>query len=96
MAAPTFVEGPIARVEGTLNASDLRLDLSAATTPQPASLSMTFNASNGRLSLPPGSVTGHLTLNASTLEVVPAADAGSKASGWSQRWRLTTSAVLTA
>ncbi len=66
--------GPVARVDGTFNASDLGLDLSAATTPQPATLSMTFNASNGRLSLPAGSMTGHVTLNASTLEVcLPAA-----------------------
>jgi hypothetical protein len=62
-------EGPIARVDGTLNASDMDLDLSSATTPQPASLSMTFNASSGRLSLPAGSITGRLTLNASALEV---------------------------
>ena len=61
-------------MDGTFNASDLGLDLSAATTPQPATLSMTFNASNGRLSLPAGSMTGHVTLNASTLEVcLPAA-----------------------
>jgi len=66
--------GPIARVDGTFNASDLGLDLSSATTPQPAAVSMTFNASNGRLSLPAGSMTGNVTLNASTLEIcLPAA-----------------------
>jgi hypothetical protein len=66
--------GPVARVDGTFNASDLDLDLSSATTPQPAAISATFNASNGRLSLPAGSMTGNVTLNASTLEIcLPAA-----------------------
>jgi hypothetical protein len=66
--------GPLGRISGTLNASDIELDLARTTTPQPADLSMTFNASSGRLSLPAGSMTGSLTLNASALEVcLPAA-----------------------
>lgn len=66
--------GPVERVNGTFNASAIDLDLSSATTPQPAELSMTFNAASGTMSLPAGSITGHITFNASSLELcLPAA-----------------------
>jgi hypothetical protein len=61
--------GPLQGVGATFNAADISLDLSAVTTPQPADLSITFNASSGRLGLPAASLTGHLTLNASSLEI---------------------------
>jgi hypothetical protein len=67
--------GPVARVSGTFNASDIGLDLGSMTTPQPANLSMTFNAASGQLSLPAGSITGSMTLNASSLEVCLPAEA---------------------
>jgi len=66
--------GPISGVDGTFNASDITLDLGSATTPQPASLGFTFNASSGVLSLPTGSLSGGMTLNASSLTIcIPAA-----------------------
>ena len=66
-------DGPIATFEGTLNASDATLDLGSVTTPQPASLDLTLNASSGKVALPAGSVVGDVTLNASSLELcVPA------------------------
>jgi hypothetical protein len=66
--------GPMSQLGATFNASDATLDLGGITTPQPADLSMTFNASSGSLTLPTGSMTGSLTLNASSLTMcLPAA-----------------------
>ena len=67
--------GPVARVSGTYNAADITLDLGSSTTPQPADLSLTFNASSGTLTLPAGSVTGSMTLNASSLTMCLPTDA---------------------
>jgi hypothetical protein len=65
--------GPLARVEGQFDGSDIVIDLSAATTPMPAALEMTFNASAGRLALPTGSVVGNVTLNVSAFTLcIPA------------------------
>ena len=67
--------GPVSGLGGTFNASDATLDLGDITTPQPADLSLTFNASSGTLSLPAGSMTGSMTLNASSLTICLPADA---------------------
>jgi hypothetical protein len=61
--------GPLSRLAGTFNASDALVDLSMATTPQPATIDVTLNASDGELLLPDGTVNGDLTLNASSLVV---------------------------
>lgn len=61
--------GPVATFNGTFNASDIGLDMAEATTPEPAPLNVTFNASSGKLALPAGSIIGNITLNASSLEV---------------------------
>ena len=66
--------GPVAAVSATFNASDATLGLGGATTPVPARLDLTFNASSGSVSLPQGSVVGSVTLNASSLDLcIPAA-----------------------
>jgi hypothetical protein len=66
--------GPVSRVSATFNASDVTIDLGSITTPQPADLSLTFNASSGVLKLPAASVSGSMTLNASSLTLcLPAA-----------------------
>ena len=61
--------GPVARLAGTFNAADTVVDLASVTTPSPASIELTFNASSGRLSLPNGDITADITLNASSLVV---------------------------
>jgi hypothetical protein len=61
--------GPVAMFNGTFNAADVILDLGEATTPEPAPINLTFNASSGKLALPAGSVIGNITLNASSLEI---------------------------
>jgi hypothetical protein len=61
--------GALGAINGTFNASDVTLDLGDASTPQPATLGLTFNAASGKLNLPAGSVVGQITLNASSLEV---------------------------
>lgn len=66
---------PLASLGATFNASDVGIDLGTATTPQPASLGLTFNASSGRLALPSGSLTGSITLNASSLTMCLPQDA---------------------
>lgn len=65
--------GPIERVSGTFNASDVSLDLGQATTPTAASVDLTFNASDADLALPAGDLGAGITLNASSLDLcVPA------------------------
>jgi len=59
--------GPLAVLQGTFNASDIDVEASSATTPVPARVDLTYNASSGRLSLPAGPIDGHITLNASSL-----------------------------
>jgi hypothetical protein len=66
---------PLASLGATFNASDVGIDIGAATTPEPASIGLTFNASSGRLALPTGSLTGGITLNASSLTVCLPQDA---------------------
>ena len=61
--------GPVARVEGTLNAADATIDLGEADTPETATVRLTLNASDGRLVLPVGTVQASVTLNASSLDV---------------------------
>jgi hypothetical protein len=66
-------DGPLAGVAGTFNASDVVLNLAAATTPSSADIGLTLNASDVRLLLPDGGVSARATLNASSLTVcVPA------------------------
>ena len=43
--------GPVARIEGTLNAADATIDLGEADTPETATVRLTLNASDGRLVL---------------------------------------------
>lgn len=61
--------GPVAEVNATFNATDTTLDMGGVTTPAPARLDLTFNASSGALSLPQGTVVGAIILNASSLEL---------------------------
>ncbi len=61
--------GPVATVSATLNASDADFDLGSVTTPQPARLGLTMNASSSSVVLPAGSLQGDITLNASSLEL---------------------------
>jgi hypothetical protein len=68
--------GPLETLSATLNASDGRIDLSHATLVGFAAASMTLNASSGTLSLPAQSMTGSLSLNASSLELCIAPEAG--------------------
>jgi len=66
--------GPVVSVSGTFNASDITIDLAEATTPEPARIELTLNASGGQLALPAASVVGDITLNASSLTVcIPSA-----------------------
>lgn len=60
---------PLDSLNATFNASETDIDLASATTPQPARLGLTYNASSGTLSLPEGSLIGGATLNASSLDV---------------------------
>ena len=69
-------EGPVERVAGTFNASDVVIDLAEATTPRRSSIDLTFNASDGTLLLPTADIGAGITLNASSLDIcVPAAAA---------------------
>ncbi|MFV2063120.1 MAG: hypothetical protein ACC726_06345 [Chloroflexota bacterium] len=61
--------GELASFDGTFNAADVTIDLAEATTPLPARLDMTFNASSGKLALPNASVVARATLNVSSLVV---------------------------
>jgi len=62
-------DGAVGDLSGSFNASDVTLDLGGVTTPAPARLSLTFNASSGTLALPDGSMVGSATLNASSLTI---------------------------
>jgi hypothetical protein len=64
--------GPLDALDGTFNASDVRLD--AATAADLRTLSLAFNASSGTLSLP-AIASGDMTLNASSLNLCVAPDA---------------------
>ncbi len=65
--------GPVSSVAGTVNASDLRLDLASATTPEQARIELTLNAADVELLLPNADMGIDATLNASSLSVcVPA------------------------
>jgi hypothetical protein len=68
--------GPLEAVSATLNASDARIDLSGATLASGASASVTLNASSGTLMLPAQSMDGSISLNASSLELCIAPEAG--------------------
>jgi len=61
--------GALGSLDGTFNAADVAIDLVEVTAPARAQLSLTFNASSGKLALPNASVVGRATLNASSLEV---------------------------
>lgn len=61
--------GPIASISATMNASDTSVDLATASTPTPARLDLTLNASSSTVSLPAGSLTGDINLNVSSLEL---------------------------
>ncbi len=61
--------GPLTRVSATLNASEVAIDLTGASTPEQAAVELTLNASSGRLSLPAGNVRADATLNLSSLTV---------------------------
>ena len=62
-------DGPLASLSGTFNASDAVIDLAESTTPVPADVDLTLNASDGRLLLPDGDVGVDITLNASSIVV---------------------------
>jgi hypothetical protein len=66
--------GPLESLNGTFNASDARLDAASATDLQ--NLNLTFNAASGTLSLPAVSMAGNVTLNASSLTMCVAPEAG--------------------
>jgi hypothetical protein len=61
--------GSLTRLNATLNASDVMMDLAGASTPQRAAVDLTMNASDGELRLPDGDVIANITLNASSLTV---------------------------
>lgn len=61
--------GPLASISATMNASDASFDLTDVSTPAPARLDLTLNASSSSLAMPVGSLVGTITLNASSLEV---------------------------
>jgi hypothetical protein len=66
--------GPVGSLTGTFNAADVDIDLGEGTTTTTMQLGLTFNAASGRLTLPPVSLAGRATLNASSLKLcVPAA-----------------------
>jgi hypothetical protein len=67
--------GELTALNGTFNASDVRLDM-AGVMAEGSSLNFTFNASSGTLSLPAASLSANMTINASSLELCAAADAG--------------------
>jgi hypothetical protein len=68
--------GALESMSATLNASDARIDLSDAAMTGFASTSLTLNASSGTLLLPAQSMTGSITLNASSLDLCIAPEAG--------------------
>ncbi|CAN5772833.1 hypothetical protein BH24CHL6_BH24CHL6_14260 [soil metagenome] len=74
-AALSLGGGELAGVNGTFNASDVRVDLVDAVV-QGSSLNLTFNASSGTLSLPAASLSANVTLNASSLNLCAAPEAG--------------------
>jgi hypothetical protein len=67
--------GSLERIQGTVNAGVLDLDLSSATTEQVAHLSLAFNFASGSLALPDAAMTGALELNVSALDLCVPADA---------------------
>jgi hypothetical protein len=67
--------GSVDSVGGTINAGDVEFDLGDSTFPSRASLGLTLNAASGTLVLPDDSLTGAITLNASSLEVCVPPDA---------------------
>jgi hypothetical protein len=75
--------GPFEAIQGTFNAADIEFDLADVTTDM-ARIGMTFNASAGRIFLPDASISGTVTLNASSLELcVPIeADIRIQHDGW--------------
>lgn len=66
--------GPLESLDGTFNASDARLDVASASDLR--NLNLTFNAASGTLSLPAVSMSGNMTLNASSLTICAAPEAG--------------------
>jgi hypothetical protein len=66
--------GPLDALSGTFNAADARVDAATATALR--TLSMTWNAASGRLALPPISMSGNMTLNASSVTVCVPPDVG--------------------
>jgi hypothetical protein len=69
--------GALGAVGATLNAADVRVDMSSSTSTETISLAMTFNASSGTVLLPvAASLEGELTLNASSVTLCASPDAG--------------------
>jgi hypothetical protein len=68
--------GPLESASATLNASDARIDVSGATMVGVATVRATLNASSGVLLLPAQPVTGSISLNASSLTLCIAPEAG--------------------
>jgi hypothetical protein len=68
--------GPVESASATLNASDARIDLSGAAMVGVATVRATFNASSGVLLLPAQPMTGSISLNASSLTLCIAPEAG--------------------
>jgi hypothetical protein len=69
-------EGSLGSTNATFNASDVRLDMGAATTDPSSSLNSTLNASSATIVLPQSGLTGSLSLNAASLTLCAAPDVG--------------------
>lgn len=67
--------GELAVLNGTFNASDVRVDLDGAAA-EGSSLNLTFNASSGTLTLPAASLSANMDLNASSLNLCAAPEVG--------------------
>lgn len=65
----TLGPGPVGRIGATYNFASADVDLTGATNPAAISLGSTYNFTSGRLTLPPVTLSGSLTLNFSSLEL---------------------------
>lgn len=74
-AALNLGGGELAGLNGTFNASDVRVDLDGAVA-EGGSLTLTFNASSGTLILPAASLSASMNLNASSLNLCAAPEVG--------------------
>lgn len=61
--------GPISNVDATINFGDMTLDLGEATTPSPATLSLTANFGSAELALPDGAMLAQVTQSFGSLAI---------------------------